>query len=194
MLQTQQFERVGGEHTLKVDVRILAATNKDLLSEVKNGNFREDLFYRINVIPIALPALRDRPNDIPLLANHFLGRMAAEQGKDISEFSPAVMRSILDYNWPGNVRELENSIEHAVVLARGGRIERADLPSSIRNVTRTNSADSAPILEETERAALERVLVECNWNKKKAASRLGISRTTLYSKLRKYRIADPTLQ
>ena len=143
-----------------------------------------------------MPYLRfgDRPNDIPLLGNHFLERMAAEQGKDISEFSPAVMKDILDYDWPGNVRELENSIEHAVVLARGGRIERADLPASIRNVARTNSAYEAPILEETERAALERVLVDCNWNKKKAARRLGISRTTLYSKLRKYRIVDPTLQ
>jgi DNA-binding NtrC family response regulator len=194
VLQTQQFERLGGERTLSVDVRVLAATNKNLLKEVQRGNFREDLFYRINVIPILVPPLRDRPNDIPLLANHFLSRMAAEQGKEIRSLSPDVMRKILNYSWPGNVRELENSIEHAVVLAKGNRIEIADLPAVIRGTTISSSLASVPLLVETERALLESVLVECKGNKQKAARRLGICRTTLYSKLKKYQIVDPTLQ
>ncbi|MEW6349483.1 MAG: sigma 54-interacting transcriptional regulator [Thermodesulfobacteriota bacterium] len=193
ILQTQQFERVGGEQTLKVDVRILAATNKDLLTEVKNGNFREDLFYRLNVIPIFLPPLRERPNDIPLLANHFLCLMASARGKDITEFSPEVMRKLLDYSWPGNVRELENSIEHAVVLAKGNRIETADLPAPLRRGAVAGASSTRSLLGETERTLFQRVLEECKWNKKKAARQLGISRTTLYAKLRKYRISDPTL-
>ncbi|MFQ5486135.1 MAG: sigma 54-interacting transcriptional regulator, partial [Desulfobacterales bacterium] len=113
VLQSKKFERIGGEETLTVDVRILAATNKDLIQEVKTGKFREDLFYRLNVIPIQLPPLRNRRNDLPLLARHFLARFADEQGKNISEFSSEALRLLLDYNWPGNVRELENIIEHA---------------------------------------------------------------------------------
>jgi two-component system response regulator HydG len=116
VLQTQKFERIGGEQTLSVDVRIIAATNKDLLQEVKDGNFREDLYYRLNVIPILLPPLGQRRNDIPLQARYFMRRFAAEQGKDIDEFSSEAMRQLLNYAWPGNVRELENCIEHAVVL------------------------------------------------------------------------------
>ena len=128
VLQTRKFERLGGEQTLTVDVRILAATHKDLLEEVKKGNFREDLFYRLNVIPIILPPLRDRKNDIPRLALHFLRRFAAEQGKEILEFSSEAMRLLLDYSWPGNVRELENTVEHAVVLAKGSQVEAWDFP------------------------------------------------------------------
>ncbi len=139
----------------------------------RRGNFREDLFYRINVIPVFMPPLRERPNDIPLLANHFLSRMAAEQGKDLRELSADVMRKILDYSWPGNVRELENSIEHAVVLAKGNRIEAADLPAAIRNATIPSSSASVPLLAETERALLERVLVECKWNKKEGRAAPG---------------------
>jgi len=130
VIQTQKFERVGGEGTLSVNVRIIAATNKDLLQEVKEGRFREDLYYRLNVIPIHLPPLKKRRNDIPLQARYFLQRYAAELGKDIAEFSPEAMRLLLDYPWPGNVRELENSIEAAVVLAHGKRIEISDFPES----------------------------------------------------------------
>ncbi|MCK7508445.1 MAG: sigma-54 dependent transcriptional regulator [Desulfobacterales bacterium] len=128
VLQSQKFERIGGEQTLAVDVRILAATNKNLLEQVKAGQFREDLFYRLNVIPIQLPPLRDRQNDIPLLARHFLRMFAERQKKDIREFSSEAMRIILNYRWPGNVRELENTIEHAVVLAKGKAVEAVDLP------------------------------------------------------------------
>ena len=195
VLQTQSFERVGGERTLKVNVRILAATNKDLSREVQNGKFREDLFYRLNVIPISLPPLRERNNDIPLLANHFLRRFGSEQRKDIREFSPEAIRMILDYSWPGNVRELENSVEHAMVLAKGNRIEASDLPPALRKTEAVQaSATAASLILEAERTLLERVLAECGWNKKKAAHRLGMGRTTLYSKLKKYRIGKPTLQ
>ena len=123
VLQTRKFERVGGEKTLSVDVRILAATNKDLLQEVKKGNFREDLFYRLNVIPVVLPPLQAHRNDIPMLSLHFLQRFAGQQGKALQGFSSETMRLLLEYPWPGNVRELENSIEHAVVLTKGGQVE-----------------------------------------------------------------------
>jgi DNA-binding NtrC family response regulator/HAMP domain-containing protein len=194
VLQTRRFERLGGERTIEVDVRILAATNKNLLKEVQKGSFREDLFYRLNVIPIFLPLLKERPNDIPLLANHFRKGFAAEQGKQIEEFSPDAMRKILDYSWPGNVRELENSVEHAVVLAKGTRIETADLPAVIRGTIAPPTVSEVPLMAENERVLLEKVLEECNWNKKKAARRLGIGRSTLYAKLKKHGIVDPTLQ
>jgi two-component system response regulator HydG len=194
VLQTQSFERLGGERTLKVDVRILAATNKDLVKEVQKGTFREDLFYRLNVIPVTLPPLRERRNDIPLLANHFLRRFASQQGKDIQEFGPEAMRFILDHSWPGNVRELENSVEHAVVLAKGTRIDGIDLPPSMRRQEPRPPEDVPSLMEESERILLGKVLSECNWNKKKAARRLGIGRSTLYAKLKRYGIARPTLQ
>jgi transcriptional regulator with GAF, ATPase, and Fis domain len=194
VLQTQSFERLGGERTLKVNIRILAATNKDLSRQVQEGTFREDLFYRLNVIPITMPPLRDRRNDIPLLANHFLKRFASEQGKDIREFSSEAIRMILDYSWPGNVRELKNSIEHAVVLAKGNRIEPTDLPTTLRKTAPSAQPVDSSLMLDSERALLERVLAECNWNKKTAARRLGIGRTTLYAKLKRYRISKPTLQ
>jgi two-component system response regulator HydG len=190
VLQTQKFERIGGEKTLPVDVRVMAATNKDLLQEVKHGNFREDLFYRLNVILIHLPPLRSRRNDIPLQARHFMKRFIAEQNKDINDISSDAMRRLLDYDWPGNVRELENCIEHAVVLAKGRRIEVYDLPATLQNVDRPKSQGT---MVENEVKLLEKMLDECDWNKKEAARRLGISRNTLYRKLRKYGIHPPTI-
>ena len=184
VLQTHKFERVGGEQTVTVDVRILAATHKNLLQEVKNGNFREDLFYRLNVIPISLPPLRDRRNDIPLLALHFLRRFAAERGKEIREFSSEAMRLLLDYAWPGNVRELENTVEHAVVLAKGGQVEAWDLPGALR----LPGPASSPTMAQRELRQLMEALEECGWNKKLAAQRLGISRSTLYSMLKKHKV------
>jgi two-component system response regulator HydG len=194
VLQTQKFERVGGEQTLCVDVRILAATNKDLLQKVKEGRFREDLFYRLNVIPIQLPPLKNRRNDIPLVARFFMRKFAAEQGKKIDEFSSEAMRLLLDYPWPGNVRELENCIEHAVVLARGNRIEISDLPSALYADEISPAMDDLPgTMMENEAKLLKEVLEECSWNKKQAAQRLGIGRNTLYRKLKKYQINPPTL-
>jgi len=194
VIQTQKFERLGGEKTIHVDVRILAATNSDLLKEVRNGNFREDLYYRLNVIPINLPPLRSRVNDIPLLARSFMRRYAQEQGKAIHDFSSEAMRVLLDYRWPGNVRELENSIEHAVVLAKGEVIEVADLhprfPGRVR--PRGNRTAYQKTIVHNEKRLLQEVLAECGWNKKLAAKRLGISRSTLYDKIKKYDISQPT--
>jgi two-component system response regulator HydG len=193
VLQSQKFERIGGEETLHVDVRILAATNKNLLKEVTNGSFREDLFYRLNVIPIHLPPLRKRRNDIPLLARYFLHRFALEQNKEIQDFSSEAMRLILDYPWPGNVRELENSIEHTAVLAKRSKVEISDLPVAIRDTASSLASEAPGTIVENEKKLLQEVLEECDWNKKKAALQLGISRSTLYEKLKKYQIQKPTL-
>jgi len=193
VLQSQKFERVGGEETLDVDVRVLAATNKDLLKEVQRSSFREDLFYRLNVIPIYLPQLKMRRNDIPLLARYFLRRFAAEQRKEIQDFSSEAMRLLLDYPWPGNVRELENSIEHTAVLAKRSTVEISDLPSAIRDAAQPVSSEAAGTISENEKKLLQEVLQECDWNKKKTASQLGISRSTLYEKLKKYQIMKPTI-
>ncbi len=188
VLQTRRFERLGGEKTLSIDVRILAATNKDLKQEVEQGNFREDLFYRLNVIPLTLPPLRDRQNDIPLLAQHFLRRFAAQKRKDLGEISSGAMRLLLDYSWPGNVRELENSIEHAVVLAKGSQVEPWDLPRTVQH----HSPIPSQTMAERELQALLEILEECSWNKKMAARRLGVSRSTIYAILKRHKITGPT--
>jgi DNA-binding NtrC family response regulator/HAMP domain-containing protein len=184
VLQTRKFERVGGEATLTVDVRILAATHKDLLQEVRNGNFREDLFYRLNVIPIFLPPLRERNNDIPLLVEQFLRSFAAAKAKDLQGVSSEALRLLLDYPWPGNVRELENTIEHAVVLAKAGRVEPWDLPAAVQAL----SAGASATLAQREGETLLEILEECGWNKKLTAQRLGISRSTLYLMLKRHNI------
>jgi DNA-binding NtrC family response regulator/HAMP domain-containing protein len=185
VLQTRKFERVGGEATLTVDVRILAATHKALVQEVRNGNFREDLFYRLNVIPLFLPPLRERQNDIPLLVDHFLRLFADEKGKDLQEVSSEALRFLLDYPWPGNVRELENTIEHAVVLAKAGQVESWDLPAAIQTI----SPGTSSTLAQREGKTLLETLEECGWNKKLAAQRLGISRSTLYLMLKRHKIS-----
>ena len=193
VLQSQQFERLGGEASITVDVRILAATNRNLIQEVQAGNFREDLYYRLNVIPIKLPPLHRRGNDIPLLANHFLKRFAAEQAKPIERFSSEAMRIIMGYPWPGNVRELENSVEHAVVLAKQQVIEPGDLPSAMIEALENTSPRERQTLTHNEEQLIRSVLEESGWNKTTAAVRLGISRSTLYEKLKKYRIHPPTV-
>ena len=194
ILQIQTFERLGGGQTIFVDVRILAATNKDLLTEVQKGNFREDLFYRLNVIPINIPALKERRNDIPLLARYFLKRFSSEQGKNIQEFSSEALRMLMDYSWPGNVRELENCVEHAVVRSKRHVIEAGDLPASLRTFESIVQPRDVPNLSENEKVFLKNALSRNTWNMKKTARELGIGRSTLYSKLKKYRIAKPTLQ
>jgi two-component system response regulator HydG len=189
VLQDQKFERLGGERTLSVNVRVLAATNKNLLAEVRAGRFRDDLYYRLNVIPIHLPPLRERPGDIPLLVRYFLRRFAGQQGKAVEDLTPEALRLLLEYPWPGNVRELENSMEHAVVLAKGGQVTPADLPAALRQplLTPTNTT-----IQEQERRLLEETLSACSWNKKLAAQRLGISRSALYQKLKRHGLQEPT--
>ena len=191
VLQTQKIERIGGQKSIKVNTRVLAATNKNLLDEVKNGAFREDLYYRLNVIPIDLPTLRERRNDISLLAKYFLKKFAVEQEKTIEKIDPDAMRQLLDYNWPGNIRELENSIEHAVTLSKSDRIFMSDLPNHFFQKLQTQTAKKEKILTTNEEYVIRQVLDECNWNKTAAAINLGISRSTLYEKLKKYNILSP---
>jgi len=199
ILQSKKFERLGGEKTRRIDVRVLAATNRVLVDEVQEGTFREDLFYRLNVIPIDLPPLRRRRNDIPLLARHFLLRFAAEQGKAIQSLDSEVMRRMFSYPWPGNVRELENGVEHAVVLCKGDHITVGDMPPHVVDQPHALSGREAPAtplsntIAQTEKEKLVDALTQCGWNKKQASEKLGISRSSLYNKLKKYRITPPTI-
>jgi PAS domain S-box-containing protein len=187
VLQEKRFERVGGEDTVKVDVRVIAATNRNLAREMMEGRFREDLYYRLNVIPIIVPPLRERKDDIALLAKHFLEIYSAANSKPIRGFSEEVMQIFLDHNWPGNVRELQNVVEHAVILAKGEMIEEIDLPQDLKGTFPRAEADISS-LKDTERNLILKVLRETEGNKYQAAKRLGITRSTLYGKLRKHGI------
>jgi DNA-binding NtrC family response regulator len=191
-VQEREIKRVGDTRTLSVDVRLIAATNRDLAQAVNEGSFREDLYYRLNVIPIVLPELRDRAEDIPLLATHFLMKYGKEADPPIEGIAKEAMRLLLDYNWPGNVRELENVIERAVILGRGPQIRPEDLPTHLRTRQtlphRGASTASAPppTLEEREREYIATVLQATGWHRLRAADILGIDRRTLYRKIRTY--------
>jgi PAS domain S-box-containing protein len=189
VLQEKKFERVGAEDTLKVDVRVIAATNKNLNQEMMDGKFREDLYYRLNVIPIMIPPLRERKDDIPLLANHFLEIYSNANKKHIRGFSEEVMQIFLDYDWPGNVRELQNVVEHAVILAKEDIIKAIDLPHTLRDTYPQFQADVSS-LKDTEKNLILKVLKETDGNKYQAAKKLGITRSTLYGKLKKHGIVD----
>lgn len=184
-LQDHCFERVGGEETIEADVRVLAATNRDLFHEVEAGRFRNDLYYRLNVITLHLPPLRDRKEDIPLLCNHFLEKYSMKENKRIKSFSPGAMQILMDHEWPGNVRQLENAVSHAVILTKDQYIERNHLPQFLKQ---SLSEPSSTCLAENERRLILNVLQDSDWNKHEAARRLEISRSTLYSKIRRYRI------
>ncbi len=184
VLQDHRFERVGGEETLEVDVRVIAATNKNLMEEMKKGTFREDLYYRLNVIPIFIPPLRERKDDISLLASHFLEKFSHEKGKKIVDFSPEVMEIFLAHPWPGNVRELENVIEHAVIIAKKDEISVKDLPQYILH--KSVQSEELATLQDFEKDLILKTLKETNWNKHKAAKKLKINRSTLYGKMRRY--------
>jgi PAS domain S-box-containing protein len=188
-LQDHCFERVGGEETLEADVRVLAATNQDLYREVEAGRFRDDLYYRLNVIAINMPPLRDRKEDIPMLCKHFLEKYSLKEGKQIQSFSSSAMQALMDHDWPGNVRQLENAISHAVILAQGSVVEGRHLPQFLKQVTEEPPSTS---LEENERRLILAVLQECGWNKHEAARQLQISRSTLYSKIRRYNLMKTT--
>jgi DNA-binding NtrC family response regulator len=195
MSEERAFERVGGNQTLRADVRIIAATNKDLEKLVREGKFRDDLFFRLNVVRITMPPLRDRKDDIPLLVRNFIRHFARENRKDISELTVEAMNALLVYHWPGNVRELRTAIEHGVVMATGPKITLRDLPSAVRQAAGTSlprgisptkafGQKTSPLdLHETERKLILQALATTSGNVTAAARKLGISRRTLHRKI-----------
>ena len=189
VLQFKEFQRVGAEANIKVDVRVLAATSRNLRREMELGTFREDLFYRLHVIPVIIPPLRERISDLPPLAEHFIQKLSERSSKKPMEIVPEAMNILMNHRWPGNVRELENVVEHAFILARGGFIQVSDLPAYLRD-TRRQSPSTGDGLEEMEKQHLIRVLGECQGNKIQAARRLKISRSTLYRKMELYGIQE----
>jgi transcriptional regulator with GAF, ATPase, and Fis domain len=195
VIQEREFKRVGDTRTIHVDVRLIAATNRDLGQAVNEGIFREDLYYRLNVIPIVLPTLKERTEDIPLLATHFLMKYAKEANAAIVGISKEAMRLLLEYDWPGNVRELENVIERAVILAHGPQIQPQDLPAHVhaRKAPAHRAAGrQRPTLEFLERDYIATVLQETGWHRMKTARILGIDRRMLYRKIRTYRLQATT--
>jgi PAS domain S-box-containing protein len=188
VLQERVFEPLGSVQSVKVDVRVIAATNKELLQLVAAGTFREDLYYRINVVRLPLPSLRDRREDIPLLADHFIARFNRLKGKEISGLSDAAMAMLMEHEFPGNVRELENVIEHAFVLCRGGLIEPKHLPTSLRGVAVEKpgiAIGQGGTLQEIETQAIWDALRRHNGNRTAAARELGINPSTLFRKLKR---------
>ena len=185
ILQQKEFSRLGSEELIKVDVRILAATNRDLKTAIREKRFREDLFYRLNVISIHIPPLRQRKEDIPLLANAFIQKYCLEMNKEEVKVAPSALKLLMDYDWPGNVRELENIIERALVIGQGQKIEADGLPFSRRDLA---PADLPKSLKKMESVHIRRILKEANWNISKAARELDIDRQTLYNKIDKYGI------
>src|SRR3954466_371921 len=195
VLQDKKFMHLGGVHEIQVDVRIIAATNVDLKRLVDEGRFREDLYYRLNVIAVELPALRSRREDIALLTHHFLEKFSKENGKHVHNIAPDAMRSLMDYAWPGNVRELENVIERAVVLAPRETVTSDLLPASVlgrdvvgRIMSEHADASLFDIIEECERRVIGEMLEKCNWNQTDAADRFHIPISTLNQKIKRLNI------
>jgi two-component system response regulator HydG len=200
VLQEREIQRVGGEETISVDVRVITATNKDLEEEVDSGRFREDLFYRLHVVPIEVPPLRERREDIPLLVDHFVERLASRTRSDVEGVAPDALEVLKAYKWPGNVRELENSIEHALVFAEGDEIRIDDLPPSVTGRDRDDVLElpdgdrSLPdILEDLEKQLIVRAFRKADGVKTETAERLGIKTSALYYKLDKYEIDEAIL-
>lgn len=196
VLQEREFERLGGTRTIKVDVRLLAATNRDLRAALEEGTFREDLYYRLNVVPIDIPPLREHKEDIPELVNHFLPRFSRENGREFTSITPAALKLLMEYHWPGNVRQLENTIERAVALSSGPALDAADIHLDSA-VSRGSSAGSAPpllpegmTLEQWEDEMIREALRRANGNKSQAARLLGLSRNALRYRLGKLGVED----
>jgi Nif-specific regulatory protein len=196
VLEGHPFERVGGSEQIKVDVRVIAATNRDLEKDVAEGKFRRDLYFRLHVLEIVVPGLRKRPEDIPQLAAHFLRKFNEETGRKLKGYTPRAMEELLRYRWPGNVREMKNVIERAVVLARGEYVDHDDLVLSRLNtagdtevgleVNEPRGGYQPASLADVERAHILRTLAATSWNKSKTAVILGIERSTLDRKIRRY--------
>lgn len=188
VLQEQEFQRVGGDEDVRVDVRVVAATNRDLEKEVAEGRFREDLYYRLNVVMLVVPPLREREEDIPLLVHHFAEKFAIKNKRQLNAVTPLCMELLQGYSWPGNVRELENAIERGIILMRGEELTEKTLPLAIQK--RKNETEYVKMqgksLQEAEKILIEHTLQETEGNKSEAARRLGITRKTLQNKLNKY--------
>jgi DNA-binding NtrC family response regulator len=189
VLETGEFERVGSSQTRRADVRVISATNADPKEEVAAGRFRQDLFFRLNTVEIHLPPLRERPEDIPALAAHFLRRHAHRYRKELSGFDPAALEVLASYAWPGNVRELDHVVQRAVLLARGAEVKAADL--GLLQAARAEGAErrlEEMSLEEVERLLIQKALRRFGGNVSQAAEALGLSRSALYRRMQKYEI------
>ena len=191
-LQEGSFEKVGGEHTTKVDVRVISATNKDLKAEVKRGTFREDLYYRLSVIPMTIPPLRERPNDIPLLASHFLSQISERNGKGPATVSDSAMAALMEYQWPGNVRELQNAMQFAIVKSNGHGITNNDLPMELRQLRPAALRQGSK--NKLDSDTVRRALVKTGGNKAGAARYLGVGRATLYRFLNNHSVEFPDIK
>ena len=203
VLEERKVERLGGVKPIAIKARIIAATNKDLKAEVEKGNFRRDLYYRLNVIFLKLPPLRERKNDIPLLVEHFIHKFNRQFGKNIKHISVEAMEVMLSYSWPGNIRELENVIQRSLVLEKEEVLTKDSLPLNLRNFKESATEDKTTInissrkplhkivkeeVEKIEKKVLKEYLDKFGPNKSKIASLLGLSRKSLYDKLRKYKL------
>jgi two-component system, NtrC family, response regulator AtoC len=183
VLQDGEMRPVGGTEAIRVDVRLVCATNRDLETEVKAARFREDLYFRINVVTVRMPPLRDRAGDIPILVRHFINKIARRENRALASVSPEALEVLCRYGWPGNVRELENAVERAVAVAKGNVVLPSDLPAEVyggASIAPASIIDDRPTLGELERRYIALVLAECGGNKKRAAEKLGIDRRTLY--------------
>lgn len=193
VIQEKEVMRVGGTSPIKVDIRLITATNRELQEEVKNGNFRQDLYFRINVVSILLPSLSERKDDIPLLVQHFIKKYSTLMNKKILEVTPEVIDTLMGYDFPGNVRELENIIERAVALVNGDTIEMAHLPEDLRGMTMHTFRKKGgihPTLQDLEKSYIEWMLKETGNNKTEAAKLIGIDRVSLWRKLKKYGLEE----
>ena len=189
VLEDRQVRRLGGSRTVPVDFRLICSTNRDPDTAVREGQLRQDLYFRINTVTVKLPPLRERTTDIPILAKAFLERFKTKHARPVEGIDPEAYRRLLGYGWPGNVRELEHAIERAILVARGGEIGLGDLPEALRaETTATAAAPASGSLEEIERASILRALESTGWNKQAAAALLGLRRPTLYSKMRRHGI------
>ena len=189
VVETQEFMRLGGQSPIKVDVRIISATNRDLAEEVKSGRFREDLYYRLKVVTIDIPPLKERKSDIPLFVNAFLKELSQENNKNVNQIDREAMKLLINYDWPGNVRELRNIIESMVVMATSDKLEASDLPENIRgaeNSQPSSAVHSGMSMEEIEKEIIKKTLEDTNGNKTQAAKILDIGLRTLHRKIQKY--------
>jgi DNA-binding NtrC family response regulator len=190
VLEDRTFRRIGGTKSISIDFRLICSTNRTPEAAVRDGLLRQDLYFRINTVTIMIPPLRERVDDIPVLARAFLERYRAKHGREVEEIAPEAYRRLIEYSWPGNVRELQHAIEHAVLVARARALAIADLPEALQRPGSTRAATGGPAgsLEAVARAAIVRALESTGWNKQAAAALLGLRRTTLYSKMRRHGI------